>query len=451
VDGETYLVESYMKAVGTSIYLTLAKWISYPDKRAALLKIYSYNSSTTNYELAETIILEPHKTLNVAYNYDDTRINTIITNGGIDPDFDEDVARVENPNQLYERNKVKVSGQIPFYFPLTQTYEVGNENDDVIAFATNTETVSEGQFGQFPLYVFKRGSIHAFDNRGATDTLFNTIVDINDRIGLPHRDSLVQAENELYFQGASTSNEKNVTLYQLQGNKITSIDQVVRELDDFRYAAFSQGRPRVVLGYDFNRKELLVSILSTPIEGGTPSILAYNKLYKVWYYRHFNGRNVTHFFYVNESISTDYSRKKLLYNIYTYSGYESADRIIDLDSYDFDEAVAAKITTDYIKLDSPRAYKKIYDCYIRGVLECKSGDQYVVRIYGGKKDNTDFLLAEYTVLGLNFPSVEDFLLKSKYGSYQYYYIEIEGDFIPDTEIEGFEFSYEERYTHKLRR
>lgn len=46
-------------------------------------------------------------------------------------------------------------------FPLINTYQVGN--GDIVGFASSTRALSQGQFGQFPLYVFTTDGIYAME------------------------------------------------------------------------------------------------------------------------------------------------------------------------------------------------------------------------------------------------------------------------------------------------
>jgi hypothetical protein len=59
----------------------------------------------------------------------------------------------EFSNTEYRVNGIKVSSvDNPFYMPAANTYKVGNQQ--IIALATNSVMVSEGQVGDMPLYVF---------------------------------------------------------------------------------------------------------------------------------------------------------------------------------------------------------------------------------------------------------------------------------------------------------
>lgn len=65
----------------------------------------------------------------------------------------------------YRGNILKVSGvDNPFYFPAKQTYTPSKS--DIVALCSNTVALSQGQFGQHPLYVFCADGIWAM----ATDT-----------------------------------------------------------------------------------------------------------------------------------------------------------------------------------------------------------------------------------------------------------------------------------------
>lgn len=57
-------------------------------------------------------------------------------------------------------NKIKVSATAnPFYFPAEQTYEIGN--GEIRGMAAATQALSQGQFGQYPVYVFCSDGIYA--------------------------------------------------------------------------------------------------------------------------------------------------------------------------------------------------------------------------------------------------------------------------------------------------
>lgn len=148
---------------------TLNPYIFYPDCRATKIVYYAsiYRNGIVSYR-SKTIRLKNSNTLNASYfvNYGDnlsypdgfTPIDLtngssiaaeIFENPGIETDFWE-----ESPNKL------KVSSlNNPFVFPVEQTYNISS--GEIIGMASATSTLSQGQFGQFPLYVFCRDGIYA--------------------------------------------------------------------------------------------------------------------------------------------------------------------------------------------------------------------------------------------------------------------------------------------------
>lgn len=59
----------------------------------------------------------------------------------------------------------------PFYFPVAQTYQF---DGDIVAMASNAEAISQGQFGQFPLFVFTTQGVWAMQVDSTGKTAYST-------------------------------------------------------------------------------------------------------------------------------------------------------------------------------------------------------------------------------------------------------------------------------------
>lgn len=102
------------------------------------------------------IDLEPHPFLNGSYallNYEQVResgAKPVITQGPRDENF------VDVPNKIYtsEINN-------PFYFPLLGIVSIGTGR--ILGISTAAKALSEGQFGQFPLYAFTEDGVWALE------------------------------------------------------------------------------------------------------------------------------------------------------------------------------------------------------------------------------------------------------------------------------------------------
>lgn len=148
--------------------LCIFPFFCYPDYRAEKAEIYaSYIDIATGEQAYKktTLPLTRANTLNIAYylGWDkfDARVRPIDLSQGTTiskEEFDNPGITIDNIEDT--PNKIKVSAlNDPFTFPAEQTYTVSNGT--VIGMASATAALSQGQFGQFPLYVFCDDGIYA--------------------------------------------------------------------------------------------------------------------------------------------------------------------------------------------------------------------------------------------------------------------------------------------------
>lgn len=140
---------------GKDMIYDLNPIISYPDSRAKKITIV-VNDGVNETAWKSEFELTPHPYFNFAY-YIDPNLKPInlFQYDGSQSLLPTEVATQENKN-----NCVKVSSvDNPFYFPVANTYQIGNS--EIIGFATNTIALSTGQAGDAPLYVFTKDGIYA--------------------------------------------------------------------------------------------------------------------------------------------------------------------------------------------------------------------------------------------------------------------------------------------------
>lgn len=135
----------------------IAPIISYPDSRATHITIYSQPIASPNASISVIEIpLTPHPTLNISsyYSPDNMPINIHSSTNSI---YQFPIPQQET---IYEANKLKVSDPSnPFTYPTEQTYTIGTGR--ILAIASNAIRISEGQFGEYPLYAFTTTGIYA--------------------------------------------------------------------------------------------------------------------------------------------------------------------------------------------------------------------------------------------------------------------------------------------------
>lgn len=130
--------------------------IIYPDERATEIKFLGIASDEEYYHPFKEQKTFEFKKANGFAVY----INLIpIELGKVD---DNKILITNNIHVKRNGNIFKVSSANNLIdFPLINTYQVGN--GDIIGFASSTRALSQGQFGQYPLYVFTTEGIYAME------------------------------------------------------------------------------------------------------------------------------------------------------------------------------------------------------------------------------------------------------------------------------------------------
>jgi len=156
--------------VGNAFRFFSSAFLSYPDPRAVRITIYEVTDDVWNRIFSAP--LKEHKYLNLAYflntglnpvmieytrYWDDILLNWIYT---VKQDIVDAPQNTSNTPVLIEPNKLKVSAlNDPFIFPNETTYLVSNGK--ILNMASVATRIAEGQFGQFPLYVFTDKGIYS--------------------------------------------------------------------------------------------------------------------------------------------------------------------------------------------------------------------------------------------------------------------------------------------------
>lgn len=152
-DGKDIVVNG---GVGSFGFNTPFLWLFYPNVNAykAVLVQTAYVSS----EIYE-VNLEPHPTLNGAYYFGDWN--------GINSDGKPKLSKsptlsTEEYRTIDILNKIYTSEvNNPYYFPLTGINTVGTGK--ILSIASAAKALSQGQFGQFPLYAFTSEGVWAME------------------------------------------------------------------------------------------------------------------------------------------------------------------------------------------------------------------------------------------------------------------------------------------------
>ena len=141
-------------SVGSQLcYMDGLLWFAYPDADAYAITIQTLNSQD-GHNKYQTIPLSRHSTLNVAYAF--CSMKTINNIAGTDV---EKTAPVETGDLITYRNKIyQTFAMQPFVF---NDALISDMTGDVLKITTAVNAISEGQFGQFPLYAFCKDGLWA--------------------------------------------------------------------------------------------------------------------------------------------------------------------------------------------------------------------------------------------------------------------------------------------------
>jgi len=162
INGKIHTVYSVSKNNG--LYFWLNPYFSYPDTRASKVRFYSssiypsdYYNLIAEYDLTANKFINNSYILSTFTDIDKNAKAFILKDNA--SGWEQITIPPDSPSYS-ETNKLKVSAlNDPFIFPNEQTYLV---SDGVILnMASVAIRIAEGQFGQFPLYVFTNKGIYS--------------------------------------------------------------------------------------------------------------------------------------------------------------------------------------------------------------------------------------------------------------------------------------------------
>lgn len=183
---------------------TWGSWLFYPNPAAYRIAIYEDSECTFSAEL------KPHPFLNGAYaflGFRSQRQNNTQTLPSAN----------DGPSEVNEFNKIYTSeAGNPFLFPLGGINTVGT--GDVIALAAATKALSQGQYGQFPLYAFTTDGVWALQT--ADNGLYSSIHAVTRDVCI-NPASVTQTDNAVIFATARG-------IIVLSGASVTCISDPIR-------------------------------------------------------------------------------------------------------------------------------------------------------------------------------------------------------------------------------
>jgi len=256
LQGSKLLSVLQKKADHTNKAIALKSVSAYPDSRAKKLKIYVEKSGL--YYCVLDKLLKKNDNMNYAYlendNFDPENTDKLYNDHGEMWGFDlpeYQYKSVENnynsyfieftytdidpstpetdDNEILDTNRMQISEvNNPFFFPSENSYQIGTGK--IIAAATNTEPLSTGQYGEYPLIVFTtKGIWTLFQGQG--DVLFSAVKPLNGEVA--------KDKDQIISTGTGITYSTDRGLYLIEGRKITDLTKLLKGVPNIDIQAVS--------------------------------------------------------------------------------------------------------------------------------------------------------------------------------------------------------------------
>lgn len=421
--------------VGFGVLPYMQSIMVYPDIRAIKMVIVESNAGDIY-----SFDLTPHPVFNFSYF-----INGLKALGGGYQWKETGTAgssvALSSSDELYEPNRIQVSEiDNPFYFPADQSYRCGNEKNEIIGMASPVTDLSDGQFGEFPLFIFTTQGIWGMQ-LGSGDVLYSAIIPV-ERYVCNNANSITQIDGGIVFStdeglrifsGKSSirisdpvQGEPSLYLYNLHDlEKVLDDSDFVELYSDLSQTNFTTFLQDAIIGYDNVNRELIISNLGDSTTSYGYSYV-FNFITQTWH-----------------KISNSFS---CFFNSYpTYYGIDEDDNMVDI-SDEEDNSVSVMFQTRPIKFGS-LGFKKLKNMFLRGevdVVNEKISGLYVF----GSIDGINYELLK-SVNPSNMFNFFDIEIKRINLSVKYY-IFVFASQVNSISIFGCECVYEPKYNNKLR-
>jgi hypothetical protein len=210
----------------------LPEVLGYPDTRATQMRLLYYDSTNTRWIEVGKYNLRASKNDNYAYYCENITINADPGTTGYTTnpqtagkyivaeltlsEMGNKVTTLSTQENLIDSNRVQASElQNPLFFPSKYSYQVGT--GEVLGIAANTEPLSTGQFGEYPLSVFTSKGIWTM-LQGSGDVLFASIQPLNGEV-VKNKEQIVPLS-----VGVTYTTEKG--LYLISGRNVKDLTEV---------------------------------------------------------------------------------------------------------------------------------------------------------------------------------------------------------------------------------
>jgi hypothetical protein len=392
----------------------VGSWVAYPDSRCFKVEIYKQDGQSIYKETRE---MKSHPFLNIAYNFDRDREYFTVQEY---PRYDTFAMEVLS-NKLYQS---EVNN--PFVFMASGIHTI--PVNKIMGVTSTSEPISQGQFGQYPLYVFTDEGVWSM-NLDNTGKYINMAPMAREICNNPQ--SITNASGVVLFT-------TNKGLMQLQGGNIVDLSYDMRGKslkldstdDSLPYLEEVMAREGVFLPSKISENVSFLDYLKD-------CFIAYDYLN----YRVILVNSKCNYQYVYSLTNNSWHKLCLdqkfvnTFNNYPECYLQADDGLVynfsaidDIDSYT--DKVSGLVVTRAMTLDAPSIRKRIDDLRVRGEYDKGS----VVRLLYGSYDSVHWTYIN-SLKGKSFP---------------YYKLALVFKLLPKQRLNSIDILFTPRWNNKLR-
>lgn len=219
--------------------------IYYPDKRC--VRMYVFNDISSSAYSYCSIKMHSADGGNYSYGVVEDDVSSPLY-----PDFNGDgderifLSDIDTEKSQIVGNRLNVSElNNPFIYRAKNTHRIGSyDNTTILGVETNAMPISEGQFGQYPLYVFTNNSVWSLEVQGGDDVVFSRISPVTSRFGAINENAFINVDQVIVF--ASQEGIQSIV-----NGKLSYIGGPVEKsirgnLDNIIISSFNSGEQREV-------------------------------------------------------------------------------------------------------------------------------------------------------------------------------------------------------------
>lgn len=390
------------------------EYLFYPNPNATRVVVERINSNGE--KLYAESKLDKHPFLNGAYYFGEFSSMSFIKN------FNTSVLQGSEPI-IYHPNKIYTSEvNNPFQFPATGINTISSGK--IIGISSSTKALSQGQFGQFPLYAFTDEGVWALEvsSTGSYSAKQPATRDIcNNPSSITQLDGSIAFSTEQGIMLLSGS-ESNCISTILDGpvfdqNRLLSFFALIAsaELNDMplTYISFKEFLKICQMAYDYPNSRILV------FNPSQTYCYVYNLKSQTWAIMESNFSNAINSYPLSYAMTTK-------------------NTLVDISSGNILGNTKGIIITRPLKLDAPDLLKTITQSIHRGVF----GYEKIKSVLYGSRDCINYVPVA---------SSADHAMRSIHGSpYKYFRFVIIAELSPGESISGTSIIFDLKQTNKLR-